>query len=637
MCGILGIVALNGRLNVDERRFDSALQTMRHRGPNAQVFESIDDQAVFGHTRLSIIDLSDASNQPMQVRDRYWLVYNGEIFNYLELREMLEAEGASFKTNGDAEVLLNAYIHWGEDCVLRFNGMWGFAIYDRQERSLFCSRDRFGEKPFNYALIGDQFLFASEIKAILRLEPSLAVPNYNVIANFCRTSVGAQHPETWFKLVKRLQPGHNLLIQKNQISVKRYWNYPAQVRGELTFAEACDEYRHLFRDAVNVRMRSDVPLGITLSAGIDSNSIAYAMQASDPSPHHCFTARFHSSEGLATDGGIYVNAGQAIDESVSAKRVASELQLTSHVIDTDYSQFVGRLSAIVWHLESGNSSPAVIPLMQLLKAARDHVTVLLEGQGADELLGGYVANIIWQSCADLIAAGRIAEASEALREYSRTYTVSHSVLMALRGASNRVTFLSDVHQKAIGAAAIYGPLLQEHVRMRDFPELIDIKHGSWVAAVLRRQHSGGLVNLLHYGDAVSMANSIETRMPFLDHRLVEFTWGLPADFKVNRGLGKHLHREAMRGLVPEWILDNRTKFGFNSPISQQFRKHHNGAEDPTEILLGNRCTQRGLFNRDKLKKLIEVHRSGKRDHGPLLFRLLSTELWFRHFIDQPAA
>jgi len=606
---------------------------MKHRGPDSQVWKQVGGDALFGHTRLSIIDLTEASNQPFMANNRYWLVFNGEIFNYLELRSELVDAGAHFHTLGDAEVLLQSYIHWGEACVHRFNGMWSFAIFDQFERTLFCSRDRYGEKPFNYALLDGKFYFASEIKALLAYAPELAEPDYNIISNFCRTSVGAQHPETWFKKVRRLQPGHNLLISGGKVSISRYWHYPQNIINNLSFEDARREYARLFHDAVRIRMRSDVPLGVTLSSGLDSSSIAYAMQRIDPAPHHCFTSRFSPNEELVQDQTIYAEAGGTIDESVSARRVALELKLHSHVVNTDYSDFVNQLSNIVWHLESGNSSPAVFPLMQLLKKARENVTVLLDGQGADELLGGYVANIIWQNFIDLISSKRYFEALSSVAEYSKTYTLRYSVLMALRGASNRLPWISTLHQRLTGTSKVFGPALSGYERVRDYPQLPDEKNIGWVTEALRRQHSGGLVNLLHYGDAISMANSIESRMPFLDHRLVEFVWGLPSDFKIKLGIGKYIHRQAMRGLVPDWIVKNRTKLGFNSPIASQFRKKFTGTEGPIDVLLSTRCLERGLFDKSGLQHLIDMHRQGKRDHSTLLFRLLCTELWFRQFQD----
>lgn len=633
MCAIFGIVRINGTGSFDSNKIVRALKVVQHRGPDAQVWKRFGDNAVLGHTRLSIIDLSDASNQPMEVYNRYCVVFNGEIFNYLELRTELSAAGVLFSTLGDSEVLLHSYLYWGEDCVHRFNGMWSFAIYDKLERTLFCSRDRYGEKPFNYALLDGSLYFASEIKSLLEYAPHLADPNYNIISNFCRTSVGAQHSETWFKNINRLQPGHNLSIRNGKVQISRYWNYPKLKTENLSYGDVREEYSRLFEDAVRIRMRSDVPIGVTLSSGLDSSSIVYAMHKIDRASHHCFTSRFSNNEALVQDSSIYVEAGASIDESITARRIADELNLHSHVVDTDYSDFVNQLKNIIWHLESGNSSPAVIPLMQLQKKASKYVKVLLEGQGADELLGGYVATIIWQNFGELISVGRFREAFSSMREFKDTYNMRYGMLMALRGASNQFPFLAKLDQRMKGIDAAFGPALSEYKRMLDYPLLAEEENDGLVAEVLRRQHSGGLVNLLHYGDAISMANSIESRMPFLDNRLVEFVCSLPSDLKIKLGVGKYIHREAMRGLVPDWIIDNRKKFGFNTPIASQFRKKFSQDEGPVDILLSRRSLERGLFDPSGLRRLIDVHRQGLHDHGTLLFRMLSTELWFRTFID----
>ena len=633
MCGIFGVLNLRPGKFLDEPKFALALQTLSHRGPDAQQYRRLGDEALLGHTRLSIIDLSDCSNQPQAFNDRYWLIYNGEIFNYIELREELEALGARFTTAGDVEVLAQAYAYWGESCVLRFNGMWAFAIYDAHEKTMFCSRDRFGIKPFNYAVHDGQLLFASEIKAIVAYEPGLIEPDYNMIANFCRTSVGAQHAQTWFLHVQRLQAGCNMTVRDGEIQIARYWDYPQGNRGDVGFEQAREEYRALFDDAVRLRMRSDVPLGITLSSGVDSSSIAYSMQKADPSPHHCFTARFNDDTALTQDGAIYRDASRRIDESTVASEIADDLGLTSHVVDTDYEDFVGSLSRIIYHLESGNSSPAVIPLMQLLERARSYLTVVMDGQGADELLAGYITSVMWPAERDLLREGRWRQAWRSFKEFRKTYTLSTGILTALRLASNRLPFLSSLYQRIQGLDAVYGPKLRVSLRMRDYPDLPDVAGESALTRVLREQHSGGLVNLLHYGDAISMANSLEARMPFLDHRLVEYVWPLPSDYKVRLGLGKYLHREAMRGVVPDPILDERSKYGFTTPIGLQFTKEFAPGSGPVDVLLSDRCLERGLFDRSGLTRLIAAHRSGKQDHGSLLFRLLSTELWFRRFVD----
>jgi asparagine synthase (glutamine-hydrolysing) len=639
VCGIFGIVDLGGGRSIDDDRFRGGLEKLAHRGPDGRRWERISDRVAFGHARLSIIDLSDDSNQPFQIADRYWLTYNGEIFNYLELREELEALGAKFQTSGDVEVLLRAYVEWGEDCVSRFNGMWAFAIYDRLEGTFFASRDRFGIKPFNYALHNGQLLFASEIKSILHYAPDLAEPDYRAVANYCRTSVGAQHEQSWFRHIRRLQPGHNLALDaKCAIRLWRYWDYPAEQTSAMGFDEARATYAKLFDDAVRLRMRSDVPLGITLSSGVDSNSIAYVMQGIDPARHHSFTARFRDEEGLKQDGSIYQDDSRRIDESVVARNVAHQLGLDPHVVDTDYSDFVARLTEIVYHLESGNSSPAVIPLMQLLHEARKRLTVVMDGQGADELLAGYISAVIWPAEIDLVGGGRLREAWRGLRRYLKTYTLRSFVLLTVRQAGNDFPWLSRVQQRLRGLEGIYGPRLRDQTPMADFPALDPVLGEGALDRRLREQHSGGLVNLLHYGDAISMANSLEARMPFLDHRLVEFVWPLPSDYKVRLGVGKYIHREAMRGRVDDSILDEHVKYGFTTPIGQQFRKDYPEGAGPLDLLRSERCLDRELFERKGLEKLIREHVSGAKDHGTLLFRLLSVELWFRIFIDgEPVA
>lgn len=633
MCGIFGIVNLAGTQPFDRASFDAALDTIVHRGPDGRHVEMPDERVILGHRRLAIIDLTDDSRQPMQRSGRYWLTYNGEIFNYVELRQTLEAAGVRFATSGDVEVLLAAYEHWGASCVTRFNGMWAFAIWDAERGTLFASRDRFGEKPFSYAVHDGQFLFASEIKAIVTYQPALIEPDYNVISNFCRTSVGAQHAETWFRRVRRLPPGCNLFVEDGAVRIERYWSYPERPEVGLSFDAAREQYRALFDDAVRLRMRADVPLGLTLSAGLDSNSIAYVMRGHDAGSHYAFTASFKPDERPQRDASIYADARETTDEADSARVVAEELGYTSVVVQTDYGNFVEELQKIIWHLDSGNSAPAVVPLMQLMREIRKRLKVVMEGQGADELLAGYVSALVWSHAIDHLRSGGVRDALATLRNFGEDYKLSHALLMMARGASNRLPILARIHQWWQGIDRAFGPKLRNFQHMPDYPPVAETGEASGVRRVLRRQHAGGLVNLLHYGDAISMANSVESRMPFLDYRLVEFVSPLPADFLIKLGLGKHIHREAMRGIVPGWIIDNPIKYGFCTPVNEQFRKPAGTPGDPVAVLLSERCLARGLFDEAGLRHLIAQHRAGKADHGPLLFRMLSVELWFRAFVD----
>jgi asparagine synthase (glutamine-hydrolysing) len=637
MCGIFGVFNIDSRKSFDEVRFASSLAQIGHRGPDAQHVRRYGQWAMFGHARLSIIHLSAENDQPMSLHDRFHVVYNGEIFNYVELRTELQELGATFRTQGDTELLIQAYAHWGERCVQRFNGMWAFGILDTARGTLFCSRDRFGEKPLVWAQRNGQMLFASEAKALVHYDRELSKPNYESIENFCRTSVGAQHVQTWFRDIRRLAPAHNLTVSASGMRMERYWRYPSASTQLQSDEQQIRQYRDLFDDSVRLRLRSDVPVGITLSSGVDSTSIASTMQLIDGRPHHCFTAAFDPDAHRRLEFAPYAASVTRMDEASVAGRLAREIGLTPHIIQTDYSNFVGSLAQVIRHLESGNSSPAVIPLMQVMRYARQHVKVVLEGQGADELLGGYITSTILPAVATELASGRVRSAIDALRSFQEEHALGYAFKIALRNLSNHLPAIVSLQQRVTGIDAVFRGLLRGNLRRRDYPDLRGEGKHDVLSRMLLHQHSGGLVNLLHYGDAVSMANAIESRNPFLDHRLVEFVWSLPQRMKVRGGLGKVVHRTAMRGRVPDYILDQKAKFGFTTPIAQQFSESPKSAGDhgPVGVLLSQRCLSRGLFDPDGLRSLMKHHREGRRDHGNLLFRFLSVELWFREFVDAP--
>ncbi|HMT13198.1 MAG TPA: asparagine synthase (glutamine-hydrolyzing) [Aestuariivirga sp.] len=634
MCGILGIVCADRTtLPCSDSEFEHALDLMAHRGPDARRVQRFGNTALLGHVRLSIIDPAPESHQPFGFANRYWVVFNGEIFNFVELRAELQALGAAFRTHSDTEVLIQAYAHWGANCVKRFNGMWAFAIYDNENRSLFCSRDRFGEKPFNYCFEQGRFAFASEIKSLLPLFPHLASPNLTAIANYCRASVGAQHPNTWFKGVMRLQPGHNLFVENGKLRHERYWHYPESTDNRLSFADAVAEYRHRFSQAVALRLRSDVPFGLTLSSGVDSMSIAHEMHERTHKALNCYTARFDRNEYLPAELSVF--AQQAfIDEAATVKTVADRIGLKANFIDVNYDSFVSSLAEAIHHLESGNSSPAVLPMLQVMRRARRDVTVVLEGQGADELMGGYIVASFMALVVEQLAAGRFREARRSIAEFKSKYALKPAVMLALHQKSDRLPFVSRLYRTRTGANQVLGPLLDQQANLNDYPDLGREGISGPLATLLRQQHSGGLVNLLHYGDAISMAASVETRNPFLDHELVEFVWRLPSHYKIAGSEGKVIHRQAMRGVLPNTILD-QVKIGYATPISRRFLADAGGAaESPIDVLMSDQCLARGLFERKPLERLIAAHQQGRHDHGYFLFRLLSTELWFRRFIDQ---
>jgi asparagine synthase (glutamine-hydrolysing) len=634
MCGILGVYNFDRDSPVDIERFNSSLDTLLHRGPDDSGIACIKPNLVFGHRRLSIIDLSNGSHQPFELDERYVLTYNGEIFNYIEIREELTALGEVFQTSGDVEVLLRAYKVWGTECVTRFNGMWAFAIYDRENDVLFASRDRFGIKPLNYSFVAGSFIFSSEIKAMLSYAPSLNEPDYNMIANFCRFSVGAQSENSWFKQVKRLMPAHNLIIRNGEVEISRYWDYPDFQDRDDKEVKLIEEYRSIFLDAVKVRMRTDVPVGITLSGGVDSTSIVYSMKHIEDGKYFCLTSTFQADQQLRTSASVYADRTAIVDEASIAQRSAVDLGLPSKVVETDYEDFLSQLEQIIWHLECGNSAPAVFPLNQLYKVAADHMTVVMDGQGADELLAGYIDTIVILSVCSDLRSGRIRSAFRSIKIYRETYSLSAAIMIFLRIMSNRWTWIGSLQQKLQGLDTLYGEKLNvQFVRVADAPVVKSGSRASAISKMLQHQHQGTLVSLLHYGDALSMASSLEARMPFLDHRLVEFVWRLPDLLKFRDGIGKYVHRAALRDLVPDDILWSKLKWGFSTPIGHVLRTELNRDTKLRDFILGQRASDRGLFDNERLSQLLDRHQSGKADHGPLLLRLFMVEAWFRRFID----
>lgn len=627
MCGIAGIFGNGSSSEINLAKFQAALLTMKHRGPDAHAVKVLKQGAIFGHLRLAIIDTARENDQPFEIDDRYVMVFNGEIYNYIELRTELENLGYHFKTHGDTEVLLRSYHHWGDACVTKFNGMWAFGIYDKKLDRLFCSRDRFGIKPFNYCLHKGQFIFSSEIKFILSYFPELRVPNYNVISNYCRKSIGAQIRQTWFENIFRLEPAHNLIIEGSKMTFQRYWDYPKTIDKKINFPEAATIYRNLLTDAVKLRMRSDVPVGFTLSSGIDSTSLVCLLKGEFEGNKNTYTAAFentpfNSSEKHGFSKNVEVN------EVTLVRKLTKELGLEPHIVEVNYSNYVQQLRQIISHLESGHSSPAVLPLFQIMEVARKNVTVLLEGQGTDELLAGYITSSLPVYFLELLQKFRLKQAFWELKQFLKIYSAKTAFALLIRQSDFR--WIKKLYFKFSASNSLFLNELSSFKEIDDYPYK-PVGFDNVLNRHLYKAHTGTLVNLLHYGDAVSMSQSLESRLPFMDYRLVEFGFTLPSAFKIKAGLGKTIHRSAMSGIVPEYILNNPYKFGFTSPLNHIFSS--NAADTPKNTLLSKRCLDRKLFKKSTLEKIFKKQEAGGKDYSRLLYRLLSVELWFREFID----
>ena len=371
------------------------LATMRHRGPDASgTWQEVPGVGV-AHVRLAIIDLRPESNQPFVSSDgNLVLTYNGEIFNYLELRQELEGRGYRFRTNSDTEVLLTAYRHWGQNVCHHLNGMWAFAIYDRKQDSLFCSRDRFGIKPFYYAVVHGRLLFASEVKALLALTRELATIDPGAVSKMLRGGIAAQKEEHFCRGVRRLPAGNNLMVKRGSTTLHRYWDYPSDIDVDISFGDACERFRELLGDAVRLRMRSDVPVGTTLSGGIDSSTLVCFLRTFYSGEHDAFTAMFDEAD---------------YDESAVAADLAGTLGLRHHSVQSPPQDLIAIIERIVHHMDGPTQNPSTIPLWNIMKAMRGKIVVALEGQGADELLGGY-NSCVPHAIVDAVRGGRWGQA-----------------------------------------------------------------------------------------------------------------------------------------------------------------------------------------------------------------------------------
>jgi len=572
MCGICGIIKSNNL--IDTNQLLSMTRVLRHRGPNDEGFilgdneknivksfhhdETIDSiksktpklennlnaNLGFGFRRLSILDLSENGHQPMQfVEAGLWIVFNGEIYNYIEIRTELSAKGYTFKSNSDTEVILKAYHKWGEDCINKFNGMWAFAIWDSKDKKLFCSRDRFGIKPFYYHYDQQkQFLFASEIKAILQVINSKS--DKKTLFDSFAYGFSDHNERTFFEDIKQLRGGHNLILQNGKLSISRYYKIKSQPCQD-SFENAKEKLRELLFDAVRIRLRSDVPLGYALSGGIDSSSIVGIASKINLGSNNTFSM-------------IY--PGENVDESFFINKVIEKTGVNHHFVSPTTEDFLKDLDSFIWHQEEpfiGASYFGEFKLRELIR--KNNVTVSLEGQGADEIITGYTS-LLYPYFFDLISNMRI-----------KKFMNEHGHFKNYLG--NPARMLKSYFQRNRTVDSKY--LFIKYPYLKN--EYFDVKYNN--AEVSESFSSGSHLNdalyeMLLYtsipqqlvrADKSSMAFSIECRFPFLDYRVVEYAINLSYDYKTKNGLTKYILREALKDLLPAEVYNRKDKIGFAIP------------------------------------------------------------------------
>src|SRR5262245_22306081 len=626
MCGIAGKFLFNPNEPVDARRLAAMTTAVAHRGPDADGFY-VGPGIGLGHRRLSIIDLS-TGDQPLTNEDRtIWVVFNGEIYNFAEVRAELVARGHQFRTSSDTEVIVHAYEQWGEQSVERFRGMFAYAIWDEPNRRLVLVRDRLGVKPLHYAVSPSGLVFGSEIKSLLE-DPAVS---RDWSAEALDAYLALQYvpcPQTIYRGIFKLPPAHMLVAENGRVSIRRYWDLTFTGDGDPSREEEyLDRLDALVTESVRLRLLSDVPLGAFLSGGIDSSTVVAAMVETSP------------GRVVTTSVGF---AEQAFNEIESARTVARHLGTEQHEKIVE-PHIVDLLPKLAWHLDEPFADSSAVPTYYVSQAAREHVTVALSGDGGDELWAGYARHRVeqWELAGrhwlggGARVAGRMAERMPLAVKGMRS--LRHLALSPAEACARKHAyglFESDAR------GALYSSDFAHEVRDADpfagfrlayescgSPDPLDRALYVDVKTYL-------VDDIMTKVDRMSMAVSLESREPLLDHRLLEFAATVPTSLKLKNGRSKYLLRRLLERRIPKSIVD-RPKQGFAAPTGEWLRGPLAPMVD--DLLLDGRLRGRGIFDNREVVRIWNEHRRGAGDHRHRLWSLVMLELWFRQFIDNTTA
>ena len=628
MCGIAGFAdGLNtgGWTSGSDRHTDARTllhhmcAAIRHRGPDDEGL-LVDSGVALGMRRLSIVDLA-TGQQPIHNEARnVWVVFNGEIYNYRELRRDLESRGHTFYTGSDTETIVHAYEEWGDAAFSRLRGMFGIALWDARERALILVRDRVGIKPLYYAEAGNRLYFGSEIKSMLAAEDIETTVDPSALDHYLSFLYTPGHASI-FTGIKKLQPGHLLRWQNGAISIRKYWELPTQEDTSISEAEAVEKLRAVLQDAVSSHLMSEVPLGAFLSGGVDS-SLVVGLMAQVSSRVQTFSIGFDDP---------------AFDELEHARTVATHF-------GTDHHEFVVKpdalaiLDDLVCHFDEPFGDSSAIPMWYVSELARRHVTVVLSGDGGDELFGGYdryfphprvAAFDHWSPPGTRAVAAALwplfphgAKGKNFLRRVARDEQGRYLDDIGYFQPDEKQTLVTPDLRERIGGSEATRAARERFDRLAHLP---------WHAQMMHFDFETYLPeDILTKVDRMSMAHSIESRVPLLDNEVVDFASRLPASLKIRDGRRKHILKEAAAGLLPAHILD-RKKQGFAVPLGGWFR---GGIRELfSDVLLSRRATERGYFDVKFIERLVDEHVSGRREHTLRLWALVIFELWHRQYLD----
>jgi asparagine synthase (glutamine-hydrolysing) len=628
MCGICGKLWFDKGKEIHEDLIASMLEVLRHRGPDDQGFY-VNGCVGLGHRRLSVIDIR-GGRQPMANEDMsIWVICNGEIYNFKELRDLLRCRGHVFRTNSDSEVILHAYEEWKEDFLSRLKGMFAFALWDNRQKRLLLARDRFGEKPLYYRLTPEGIAFASELKALTKDRSFTGEIDETSIDEYL-TYQFVPGPTTIFREIKRLPPAHFLTVQEGRVAIEPYWH--------LTFARTNyqEEKYHVkrltesLRRAVISMLVSDVPLGAFLSGGLDSSLIVALMKGTGREPIKTFSIGFEE---------------KGYDELSYARMVSKCFNTDHHEYELGYD-IRDLLPKIVWHLDEPFADASVVPAYYLCEIARKSVTVALSGDGCDELFAGYRRYLakklgcLYQRIPPKLRESLIPWLVERIPQrrgyYGRSLAKKIAMFVDHTKDSNfhRLSWTPVFSERE--KRQLYTEGFLDLVRENDSPEIVEKLMAEWDGEDKLSKYlfvdqmlylSGDILTKV---DRMSMAHSLETRIPFLDHELVEYVSTIPMKLKLKGFQSKYILKKVASAMLPKVII-HRRKQGFMVPISEWFREDLHGMI--RDILLSRKAIQRGYFRPTFLSDLVEQHQKGYRDHSHKLWALLMFELWNRVFLD----
>jgi asparagine synthase (glutamine-hydrolysing) len=608
MCGISGIINLDNKpVMADD--LGLMIKAIKHRGPDDDgIF--VDANVGLGFVRLSIIDLSSAGHQPMLSDDgRFVIVFNGEIFNYLELKQELINSGVSFNTDTDTEVLLKAYLKWGRSCLDKFNGMWAFAIYDKTEKTIFASRDRFGIKPFYFYRDDSRLIFCSEITGILSVLKNKPKANFDAVFDYLIFNRTDQDETTFFDKIFKLKHSQCLTLAEGKISIEEWYTLKNNLKKPF---ESPDAYRKMFFDAVGLRLRSDVPVGICFSGGLDSSSILAVI-----------LEHFHKDD-INTFSAVY-KKGETGDESAFIHLYRDKVKNMHFISPSAESLFADMGEFIKAHAEP---IPSTSPYAQFktMELAKRSVTVTLDGQGADEQLGGYhyffglyfkelFKSLKWKTLVkELFWYRKIHQSTYGIKTFI-FFMLPAALRTKLRAKQHdyvKEQFYIAHSGKSKTSATIYSSNSLQQALIDHFEYKLE--------------------HLLKWEDRNSMHFSIEARVPFLDHRLVEQTLLLPPESIIRRGTTKYILREAMNGLLLDRIRLRQDKVGFGTPEAEWFRTDI--FRDYTlAIIKSDSFAGRGIISPEKALQLFKKHLNREVDVSQEIWKWINLEIWFREFID----